>query len=69
MATMKFKTNAKCGGCVAAIGLKLNKLMSSDQWSFDLSNPDRVLLVTAEIAPETVIAAVKEAGYQIEPIG
>ncbi|CAK7082736.1 heavy-metal-associated domain-containing protein [Parabacteroides sp. APC149_11_2_Y6] len=69
MATMKFKTNAKCGGCVAAIGLKLNKLMSSDQWSFDLSNPDRVLQVTAEIAPETVIAAVKEAGYQIEPIG
>ena len=26
MATLKFKTNAKCGGCVAAIGAKLNKL-------------------------------------------
>ena len=27
MATMKFKTNAKCGGCVAAIGAKLNKFV------------------------------------------
>lgn len=26
MATIKFKTNAKCGGCVAAIGAKLNTL-------------------------------------------
>ena len=30
MATMKFKTNAKCGGCVAAIGAKLNKLVKED---------------------------------------
>ena len=28
MATLKFKTNAKCGGCVAAIGAKLNKLVN-----------------------------------------
>ena len=33
MATIKFKTNAKCGGCVAAIGAKLNTLMASDDWS------------------------------------
>ena len=30
MATLKFKTNAKCGGCVAAIGAKLNKLVKED---------------------------------------
>ena len=31
MATLKFKTNAKCGGCVAAIGAKLNKLVKVDR--------------------------------------
>ena len=30
MATIKFKTNAKCGGCVAAIGAKLKTLMATD---------------------------------------
>ena len=38
MATIKFKTNAKCGGCVAAIGAKLNTLMASDDWSIDLAS-------------------------------
>lgn len=42
MATMKFKTNAKCGGCVAAIGAKLNKLVKEDEWSVDLKSPDKV---------------------------
>ena len=40
MATLKFKTNAKCGGCVAAIGAKLNKLVKEDAWSIDLKSPD-----------------------------
>ena len=48
MATMKFKTNAKCGGCVAAIGAKLNKLVKEDEWSVDLKSPDKVLEVTAD---------------------
>lgn len=65
---MKFKTNAKCGGCVAAIGLKLNKVMKADEWSLDLSLPEKVLKVTAKISPETVIAAVAEAGYKAEQL-
>ena len=43
MATLKFKTNAKCGGCVAAIGAKLNKLVKEDAWSIDLKSPDKTL--------------------------
>ncbi len=38
MATLKFKTNAKCGGCVVAIGAKLNKLVKEDAWSIDYNN-------------------------------
>ena len=46
MATLKFKTNAKCGGCVAAIGAKLNKLVKEDAWSIDLKSPDKTLTIT-----------------------
>ena len=45
MATMKFKTNAKCGGCVVAIGTKLNKLVKEDQWFIDLKSPEKILEV------------------------
>jgi copper chaperone len=68
MATTKFKTNAKCGGCVAAIGAKLNTLMASDDWSIDLADPNKVLEVKVDIAPATVIAAVKEAGFKAEQL-
>ena len=66
MATIKFKTNAKCGGCVAAIGAKLNTLMASDDWSIDLADPNKVLEV--DLAPAIVIAAVKEAGFKAEQL-
>ena len=41
MKTSKFKTTAKCGGCVAKIGETLDKVVARDQWSIDLSTPDR----------------------------
>ena len=66
MATMKFKTNAKCGGCVAAIGAKLNQMMDEKEWSVDLKSPDRLLEVTADVSADAVIAAVKEAGLKAE---
>lgn len=68
MTTMNFKTNAKCEGCVAAIGTRLNKLMKAEDWSVDLSVPDKVLKVATGMAPEAVIAAVAEAGYRAEQL-
>lgn len=68
MATKRFKTNAKCGGCVAAIGAKLNKLMSDKDWSIDLKSPDKVLEVTADVPSDAILAAVKEAGFKVEAI-
>lgn len=68
MATMKFKTNAKCGGCVAAIGAKLNKLVKEDEWSIDLKSPEKVLEVTTDVPAGSVIAAVTEAGFKAEQL-
>lgn len=68
MATKRFKTNAKCGGCVSAIGAKLNKLMTPDKWSINLADPNKVLEVKADISPDIVIAAVTEAGFKAEQL-
>lgn len=68
MSTMKFKTNAKCGGCVAAIGTKLNKVVKENEWSIDLKSPDKVLEVTADVPAGTVVAAVTEAGFKAEQL-
>ena len=40
----KYKTTAKCQGCVAKIAPFLNEIMTQDQWSIDLSTPDNVIL-------------------------
>lgn len=63
---MKFKTNAKCGGCVSAIGAKLNEVIKDDEWSIDL--PTKILEVNADIPSETVIKAVTAAGFKAEQI-
>lgn len=63
---MKFKTNAKCGGCVAAIGAKLNGIMKEEEWSIDL--PSKVLDVKANVTDEQVLNAVKSAGFKAEKL-
>lgn len=65
---MKFKTNAKCGGCVAAIGAKLNRVVKDDEWSIDLKSADKVLEVTADVSAEKIIEAVTEAGFKAEQL-
>ena len=63
---MKFKTNAKCGGCVASIGAKLNEVITEDEWSIDLQSPDKILEVTADIPAQAIIDVVAKAGFKIE---
>lgn len=64
MSTLKFKTNAKCGGCVAAIGAKLNQLVKEDAWSIDLKSLDKTLTITTDLPAEAIVAAVGEAGFK-----
>lgn len=66
---MRFKTNAKCGGCVAAIRTQLQGKVDDNGWSLDLASADKVLTVTADMPADTIMEAVKAAGFKIEQLG
>ncbi|MDL2222222.1 heavy metal transport/detoxification protein [Parabacteroides sp. OttesenSCG-928-N08] len=68
METLKFKTNAKCGGCEAAIRMKLNNIINDSDWSLDLSDPDKVLTVKSDVSATDIMEAVRDAGFSIAPI-
>lgn len=69
MDTLKFKTNIKCGGCIATVTPYLNNLAEVQSWEVDTVNPDKILTVSSEsISPEQIISKLKEAGYNAETI-
>lgn len=63
MNTLKFRTNAKCGGCTAKIDVELAKILPAGSWTFDLSSPDKTLTVTSDRSAQEIVAAVQAAGY------
>ncbi len=70
MTDFKFKTNIKCGGCIAAVTPFLDKVNGIEKWEVDTANLDKVLTVTCNLIDTFSIEnAVKEAGYNIEKIG
>ena len=68
METLKFKTNIKCGGCVATVTPFLNSDENIEKWQVDLENADRILTVKTDHSAEEVTELVKKAGYQAEEI-
>ncbi len=69
MKTLKFKTNVKCGGCVATITPFLNSEKGIARWSVDTASPQRILTVeTAGLSAGEVVEILKKAGYQAELI-
>lgn len=69
MKTLKFKTNIKCGGCIAAVTPFLTKVQGIESWEVDTVNPDKILTVhTDNLDPEDVLTAIKAAGYNAESI-
>lgn len=69
MKTYRFRTNAKCAGCVSNIEWFLKKIPGIGTWKIDLQSPDKVLEIQSEndLTAE-VLDAVKKAGYQAEPL-
>ncbi|RAJ21158.1 heavy-metal-associated domain-containing protein [Pedobacter cryoconitis] len=69
METLKFKTNIKCGGCVATVTPHLNA-MTGLEWNVDTDVADKVLTVTGdgENLQEKIQETVKKAGFQAELI-
>jgi copper chaperone CopZ len=68
METLKFKTNIKCGGCVATVTPFLNGDENVEHWAVDLESADRVLKVETSHSPEEIQQLVKKAGYVAEKI-
>lgn len=68
METLKFKTNIKCGGCIATVAPFLNEIKSISSWEVDTSSPDKVLTVEGTAGQEQVIQTLEKAGYNAEKI-
>ncbi|PWS28486.1 hypothetical protein DHW03_01100 [Pedobacter yonginense] len=70
METLKFKTNIKCGGCIAAVTPHLNNLLAIEKWEVDTQNPDKILTVEGKQGIDTyqVIDTLEKAGYKAEKI-
>lgn len=67
--TLKFKTNIKCMGCIAAVTPALNETVGSNNWEVDLSSPEKWLTVSTETADaQMVVAALQEVGYKAETV-
>jgi copper chaperone len=70
METYKFKTNIKCGNCIATVTPFLNGISDIQDWSVDTKNPDKTLTVTAteDLDTTQVVSELNKAGYQAETI-
>ncbi|MET1056211.1 MAG: cation transporter [Pedobacter sp.] len=70
MKTLKFKTNIKCGGCIATVTPHLDAVAGLDSWTVDTTAPEKVLTVSgnADALTEEVINTLKKAGYDAELI-
>lgn len=66
METRKFKTTAKCQGCVAKIKPFLNQIISEDQWAFDLSGTDKILTVQSDCPEEKLFKLYKKQDLKLK---
>jgi len=69
MEIFKFKTNVKCGGCIATVTPHLNQLKGIISWNVDTTDPLKIMTVETEgISAEEITSMMKTAGYQAELI-
>ncbi|WP_374759235.1 heavy-metal-associated domain-containing protein [Dyadobacter chenhuakuii] len=68
METLKFKTNIKCGACVATVTPFLNEDNAVENWNVDLQSPERILKVETSKSPQEIAELMKKAGYNAEEI-
>jgi len=69
MEKIQFKTNIKCGGCVAQVTPHLNAVDGVSHWQVDTHNPNKILTVEFEgVEPRRIAEAVQTAGFKAEKI-
>lgn len=67
MEVLKFKTNIKCGGCIATVTPFLNEAVGEGHWQVDVQAPDKIL--TAEAASASIVKqAIEKAGFKAEAL-
>lgn len=65
---MKFKTNIKCGGCIAAVTPVLDAVVGIGNWQVDLSDPLKVLTLPENASLEEIKSKLTAIGYQMETL-
>ena len=69
MATLKFKSNIKCMGCVSRVSPSLNKAEGISRWDVDIYDPQKTLTVeTDSLNAREVAALVEKAGFKAEAL-
>ena len=68
MENLKFKTNIKCGGCIATVTPFLDQHQAITSWTVDTNTPDKVLTVEGALDAQSVISTLARAGFQAEEI-
>lgn len=69
MKQYRFRTNIKCGGCVAQITPYLDAQNEIRSWRVDTEDPFKVLTVeTDHLSREMVETIVRNAGFTAEPL-
>lgn len=65
----QYKTNINCGGCISQIQSDLSNHMGIEQWSVDITTPDKILSVESKgISSEDVVEIIESKGFKAEPI-
>ena len=68
METLKFKTNIKCGGCIATVTPFLEEVKGIVSWEVDTNSPEKILTVEGTANTGDVIHVIEKAGYMAEKI-
>src|SRR4051795_8961867 len=62
---LRFRTDLKCGSCVAAVTPLLDGEGTIERWSVDTDSPEKTLTVEGDgIAPDRVGGLVAQAGFR-----
>lgn len=70
MDTLQFKTNIKCGGCIATVKPHLDQLVGVKSWEVDILAADKILTIEAAdaVKESDIINTLSTAGFNAERI-
>jgi len=68
MKTLHFKTNIKCGSCIAAVSPELNFKDKIQDWGIDITSPDKTLTITTDYSEDEIKEILDKVGYKAEAL-